>query len=276
MNKSIIYFILLAVMTFIACDPVSDSESVGGAITAEQLEISATPIVINGVNTNKVILTNHSPVLSNWDYGIGVSTAQTDTVLLVLEGQNTITFTGLNANGTTISKQLTVTVDDLYFDVPEEWALFCGAGEKTWVWDSSNCWGNGGYLVNQAPAWWVLSPGPDLDGQVEGEGTTNANMVFSIQGASLTKNLDDGSQLKGSFSFDMSKITYATNGNVWAIGKLKTNGVTVLVGVSPDEGKAPVYEYDIISLDEETMILSYTPPGGAEWSTSYYWVFKAK
>jgi hypothetical protein len=276
MNKAIIYILMLFMGILTACDPLEDRDTLTGAITADQLDISATPILVNGLRSNKIVLINHSPVSCEWDYGVGLSQKALDTVLMVIEGDNPIKFTGLNADGTFIEKTLSVNVEELSFEVPVQWGLLCGTGEKEWVWASSNCWGNGGYLINTAPAWWILSPGADLDAQVEGEGTADASMVFSIQGASLTKKRSDGTTVKGTFSFDMTKTTNNTGGEIWAIGKLKTAGVTVLVGVSPDEGKASVYEYDIHTLDEETLILSYAPAGSGEWGTAYYWVFKAK
>lgn len=135
-----------------------------------------------------------------------------------------------------------------------------------------------GALQSQAPGVNITqSSGMPGEGyKVNIRGTADASMVFSIQGASLTKKRSDGTTVKGTFSFDMTKTTNDTSGNTWAIGKLKTAGVTVLVGVSPDEGKASVYEYDIHTLDEETLILSYAPAGSGEWGNCYYWKFVPK
>ena len=52
---------------------------------------------------NKVVVDNHSPVLSLWDYRTG-TTSKSDTVLLVTNGEHEILFTGLNPDGTRISK----------------------------------------------------------------------------------------------------------------------------------------------------------------------------
>lgn len=258
-----------------ACEPIEDRMEMGSAITAEQLQITATPVVVDGKNSNKVVLDNKSPVLSSWDYGVGTTQRKTDTVLLVAEGENEIIFTGLNPNGTKITKTINVTVDELTFDVPLEWGYLTGGSEKEWVWDESQggVWGNGGYMGNSEPAWWILPIG-DIDGQAPGEGV-GAKMVFSLRGAQLSKVKSNGDTETGAFSFDMGKTITLDDGSTWAKGKLTTRGVTVLCGISPNEGGAPVYEYDILILDNERMVLSYPEPGVGPWGTAWFWVFKA-
>lgn len=231
---------------------------------------------MNGKNSNKVILENHSPVLSNWDYGVGATQRQTDTILLVVRGDNKITFTGLNPNGTTITKELTVSVDELSFPVPLEWGYLCGVGEKEWVWDTTQpaVWGNGGYMGSNAPAWWTLQVDA-IDGQAAGDGA-GASMTFSLQGASLTKNKSDGTKEKGTFSFDITQTIVLEDGTVWAKGKLKTKSVNVLCGISPNEGGTKVYEYDILVINDDQLVLCYPEPGATAWGTAWFWMFKAK
>ncbi|MFC7526049.1 hypothetical protein ACFQRK_18945 [Parapedobacter sp. GCM10030251] len=265
----------LLIMVVSACEPIEDRMDIGGAITAEQLDITATLVQVGGKNSNKVVLDNRSPVLSSWDYGIGVTQRKTDTVLLVTTGENEIVFTGLNPDGSKVTKTLTVNVDELTFDVPLEWGYLTGGLEREWVWDDAKpaVWGNGGYMGSSKPEWWAL-PISDIDGQAAGEGV-GAKMVFSLRGASLTKIKSDGQSQTGSFSFDMTKIITLDNGTVWAKGKLTTKGVTVLCGKSPNEGGAPVYEYDILLLDDGHMVLSYPEPGVGPWGTAWFWMFRA-
>ncbi|MGK6349772.1 hypothetical protein [Parapedobacter sp. DT-150] len=274
--KRIIFFIVAALgAMYMGCEPIEDRLDMGGAITADQLEITATPVIVDGKNSNKVVLDNKSPVLSSWDYGVGVTQKKTDTVLLVSEGDNEILFTGLNPDGTKITKTLTVNVDELTFEVPLEWGFLTGGSEREWVWDDTQpaVWGNGGYMGNVAPAWWAL-PVADIDGQAPGEGA-GAKMVFSLRGAQLTKIMSTGETETGTFSFDMTKITTLDDGSVWAKGKLTTRGVTVLCGKSPNEGNAPVYEYDILILDDGRMALSYAAAGVAAWGEAWFWMFRA-
>lgn len=265
----------LLIMAVSACEPIEDRMDMGGAITAEQLDVTATLVVVDGKRSNKVVLNNKSPLLSSWDFIIGTTQKKTDTVLLVIEGENEITFTGLNPNGTKITKTLTVDVEELTFPVPPEWGYLTKGTEKEWVWDDSQpaVWGNGGYRGSFKPEWWML--GIDaIEDQAPGEGE-GAKMIFSLRGAKLTKVKADGTEQAGTFSFDMTKKTPMENGDAWAVGKLTTRGVTVLCGKSPDEGSIPVYEYDILLLDDDRMVLSYAPPGTAAWGAAYFWVFRA-
>jgi len=277
MNRFFLYIIvLMSTVAFVGCDPLEDRLDMGNSITAEQLDVSVTPIVIDGKNTNKVILENRSPILSSWDFGIGKSTKKTDTVLLVIAGENEITFTGRNPDGTEISKTLSVNVDELYFEVPLEWGYFTGGSEREWVWDDTKpaVWGNGGYVTDTAPAWWILQIA-DIDGQAPHEGA-GAKMIFSLKGAKFTKIKADGSTENGTFAFDMSKTTILKDGTVWAKGKLTLKGSTALCGISPNEGGIPVYEYDILLLDDGKMALSYPEPeANADGGTAWFWMFKA-
>lgn len=275
MNKSIVYISMLAMFLFAACEPVEERLPMGNPITAEQLDISATPLMVNGKRSNKIVMENHSPVLSSWNYGVGVSQKMTDTVLLVITGDNDIVFTGLNPDGSTITKTLTVNVEELSFPVPKEWGMLCGDGTKEWEWRSTACWGNGGYLATfGGPAWWVLDPA-GVEDQAAGEGP-NSSMVFSISGASLTKKRNNGTTTVGTFSFDMNKIKKTSGDVTWAIGQFKTVGVTVLAGISPDEGKIPVETYDILELTPDKLVLAYAKAGTGEWGTAYFWVFVPK
>ena len=276
MKKSIIFSSLILSIAFIACEPVENRDTMGGAITADQLKVSATPVVVNGKNSNKVVLTNNSPVLSTWDYGLSISKRQSDTVLLVVPGTTAITFSGLNPDGSIITKDLQVKVDELTFPVAPQWGYLCGTGQKTWVWDEtvSSPFGNGSYLGNTAPGWWALKVG-ELDGQAAGEGS-GASMIFSTTGASLTKNYSNATPAKkGKFAFDMSQKTLDGNGAVWANGVLTTNGVTVLCGISINEAKANIYSYDILALDNNKLVLSYHKTGTGNGGEAWFWIFKS-
>jgi hypothetical protein len=258
-----------------ACSPLEDRNELTGSITADQLNISAVPEIRDGVNSNYVILNSDgNPCLSSWDYGSGTLIGTGGRVQLLLTGDNDIIYTGLNPDGSKITKTLVVHVDRTY-DVPQEWAFFCGSGEKTWKWDDQapSVWGNGGYLSNVGPGWWTVQVG-DMEGQTPGEGA-GASMTFSLKGASLTKNKSDGSSESGSFSFDMSSTTMNAGGDaLWAIGKLNTSRVTVLSGRNGDG--VLVYNYDILKLTDTEMALGWPEPGATAWGTAWYWIFRAE
>lgn len=272
MRNKIMYIWMVLLLLVVACEPVEKRLPMGDAITAEQLDIAAAPLLVNGKRSNKVAVVNHSPVLSSWDYGVGVSYKMVDTVLMVIDGDNDIIFTGLNPDGTFISKTLTVNIEELSFDVPPEWGYLCGDGEKEWVWEAGTPWGNGGYLANDGPAWWLVDH-DGIEGQVEGEGP-NTSMTFSISGASMTKYRNNGTQESGSFTFDMSKTKAKDNGDIWAIGEMKFVGTTVLCGIFPGEGT--VDTFDIIELTPDRLVLANAPAGTGAWGTAYFWVFVPK
>ncbi|PRD55969.1 hypothetical protein [Sphingobacterium gobiense] len=274
--KSIFYILSILSFLLIGCEPIEDRMGPGSAITADQLNITATQIIVDGKRSNKVVLDNKSPVLSSWDFGVGVTQRKTDTVLLVSTGENDIIFTGLNPDGSKISKTLAVEVDELTFPVPPEWAFLTDGSEKDWVWDTNKpaVWGNGGYLGNFAPAWWTLQES-DIDGQAPGEGV-GAKMVFSLRGAKLTKVKSNGESIVGTYAFDMTKKNTMEDGTIWAKGKLTTRNVTMLCGISPNEGNAAVYEYDILILNGEEMVLAYPESGAGAWGTAWFWVFRAE
>src|SRR5690606_14134306 len=267
--------ILLSTLALVSCEAVEDRLDIGGFISAEQLDITATPVIVDGKATNKIILNNSSPVLSSWDFGTGKTQKKTDTVLMVVEGENEITFTGRNPDGSEITKTLTVNVEDLRFPVPPEWGFLTGGTDKEWAWDDTApaVWGNGGYLGNVAPAWWLV-PLADINGQSANEGP-GAKMIFSLRGAKFTKVKSDGTTETGTFSFNMNSKTMDEAGAVWAKGKLTLKGTTILNGISPNEGGIKIYEYDILALDDGKMVLSHPEPGVGAWGTAWFWVFKA-
>jgi hypothetical protein len=277
MKKSILLSILAVSVLLASCEPIEHRDVLQGGITESQLNISAIPEIRDGVNSNYIQLNSDgNACLSSWNYGFGTLVATKGTVKVMAKGPNTIVYSGLNADGTMITKSITVQVDALY-DVEPEWALFCGdSGLKDWVWDNtvSGPWGNGGYKGNSAPGWWVVSIA-DIEGQAPGEGA-GSSMTFSLIGAKLIKNYNNGTTAEGSFTFDMSKITYDDGGAVWAKGKLNTKNVTVLCGKSPNESNAPVYSYDILKLTENNLVLSYPEPGAGSWGTAWFWVFMKK
>lgn len=270
MNRSIIFSLLIGAILCVACDPVETREDIGSPITAEQLDVTATALVVDGKNSNKVILENHSPVLSNWDYGIGTSTRAYEEVLLALTGDNKITFKGLNPDGSIITKELTVKVDVLSFAVPAQWQILCGSGEKTWTWsEADKVYGNGSYMGDLAPSWWAM-PASEVDGQAAGEGK-GASMVFSIAGATLTKIKADGSETKGTFSFDMTKTI-----DKWSIGQFTTKGVTVLAGHIINDN-TDCYNYEILTIDDKNLVLAAPRAGvNSAGGEATFWVFKAK
>lgn len=279
MKKSIIYAFCILAIALVACEPIEERDSIGGAISADQLDIKATPIVVNGKNSNMLVLENHSPVLSAWNCGGAVSSKSYDTVMVVKTGSIDVAFTGLNPDGTKITKNFTIQVDVLSTLPIEYKNLFGdptqGITSKKYVWDETAgaVWGNGGYLGNTSPGWWTNDKAAmdkeDADYGSEGY------MIFDLNGMTLKKSNAAGTKTEtGTASLDLSSKKLDGNGAVWASAKLITKNVTVLKGVAPNGGNAPVYDYDILKLSDSKLVLAWPEPGSGAWGTAWFWMFR--
>ncbi len=279
MKKSIIFSLFILAVAFMACDPIIKTDEIGSAITADQLDVKATPIVVNGKNGNMVILENHSPVLSSWNCGGAISTKAYDTVMVVSTGNVSVSFTGLNPDGSKITKTFNIQIDALT-TLPAEYKLLFGdpaasVTSKKYVWDETAgaVWGNGGYLGNTSPGWWTNDKA-SMDGNDPDYGS-NGYMVFSLSGLTLKKSNADGTKTEtGTASLDLAAITKDGNGAVWASAKLNTKNVTVLKGVAPNGGNAPIYSYDILKLTDSKLVLAWPEPGAGAWGTAWFWMFR--
>ena len=270
--KKIVYLIALIIGAFtVACDPIVDNVGVGDVITsADQIEATVTPVMIGSYNTNKVKVHCTSPVICQWSGGPTVYVSNDTTVLLFVKGEQDIILTAMANDGTTYTKSYTVTVDSMYYDVPEEWGYFCGTSDKTWVWATDNTysssqwiWGNGDRSSDTAPAWWGRSASDAAEDDIDIDGTMN----FSLDGATFTK-VEDGDTTSGKFSFDMTAST-TTQG----IGTLTiSGGTTILHGISQNDSQATVYTFDIIKLTDDELILEYSTESNTY--EGWFWVFK--
>jgi hypothetical protein len=145
-----------------------------------------------------------------------------------------------------------------------------GPFEGDWTWASGvTTWGNGAYLVNPAPNWWwQLQAGTDLDGQGAnpGEGMPESSMTFTSR--ELILNRSNGTTAKGTYKFNTDKVVAN-----WSIGTLETDGTTVLVGTGPNGNTEEVFAYDVLSITDNRMVLSYAPAGTGSWGTGHFWIF---
>lgn len=283
MKKSIIFSLFILAVAFMACDPIIKSDEIGSPITADQLDVKATPIVVNGKNGNMVILENHSPVLSSWNCGGAISSKAYDTVMVVSTGAVNVTFTGLNPDGSKIEKKFNIQIDALT-TLPTEYKLLfgdpaTGITSKKYVWDETAgaVWGNGGYLGNTSPGWWTNDKA-SMDGNDADYGS-KGYMVFSLSGLTLKKSNAAGTKTEtGTAALDLATVIKDGNGAVWASAKLNTKNVTVLKGVAPNGGNAPIYSYDILKLTDTKLVLAW-PEGGdgaGAWSTAWFWMFRTE
>jgi len=279
--KNIIYALCILAIALVACEPIEDRDSIGGAITADKLDVKATPIVVNGKNGNMVVLENHSPVLSSWNVGGSSSLKAYDTVMVVKTGAVDVTFTGLNPDGSKIEKKFNIQIDALT-TLPTEYKYLFGdptkgVTSKKYVWDETAgaVWGNGGYLGNTSPGWWTNNKA-SMDGNDADYGS-EGYMVFSLAGLTLKKSNAAGTKTEtGTAGLDLSAITKDGNGAVWASAKLNTKNVTVLCGKQPNSASKqdPIYSYDILKLNDSKLVLAWPEPGSGAWGTAWFWMFR--
>ncbi len=281
MKKLVIY--LFAVMAIMACEPIVDDVSIGGVIPESELNLTVKSVVEGG---NELVLENNTPgVGSLWDFMIAKSSLAKNVIVLPFMGEITITFTGI-CDGGTVTTTRTVNVTKITTPVAEEWNMFAGSSVtgKSWVWDEtaeSGAYGYGGYGYSYVPDWGSNMPGETSDGGLFVN--PDDEMVFDLDGgANFTRRLADGKELgKGSFVFDMSKKKIGSDGKVWSIGTLEFKGVTI---PCPGDYYSPgtdLFEFDIISLSEDKMVLAWAAPDAIfqdpDWGTlATYWCFRKK
>ncbi|SHE70878.1 hypothetical protein [Dysgonomonas macrotermitis] len=277
MKKIIILPLLAILISFIACSPIDDREELKGNITADQIDAIVTVETIDGKNVNKIKFECHSPINCKWSNGVVTVAANSGEMQMFITGDQTVTLTGLNSDGTTLTKEYSVRIDELYYPIAKEYEYFCGpTGEKIWRWDTEAAipYGMGGYMASSNGDWAssdmdaIQAKADAADKSNEGK---NGRLKFSLNGMKITKLNNDGSDgSESTFLFDMSRQTPNFMGNEWAIGKVYTNtSDALLLGFDH-----PSTEFDILRLDEDKMVLVSTESGA--WAGAYFWFFEAE
>jgi hypothetical protein len=115
-----------------ACDPAEDRESLGEPLSASDLNYSVSQ---QPGYDNMVYLENQTPqTIPYWDYVIGTSTRDKDTVVFPFGGDYWIKYTAFGKGGSAIdSTKVTVTENDPeYFSDPSYDLLTNGMNGKYW------------------------------------------------------------------------------------------------------------------------------------------------
>lgn len=269
--KKIIFCFLILAGTLCSCSPVCDDIPLGGVVSESDLNLDLHATTEGG---NQIVMINNTKgVGSYWNYGFGRSTAQCDTIIMPYLGTPSISFTGL-CDGGTVTTTRTVTIKQIDHTVAPEWAYFAGNSTegKTWVWDGSvdAVYGTGGYLAEFVPDWTPVALGDTED--------PGAYMVFDLNGGpNFTRYSSDGKAVeKGKFSFDMTSTKNDPDDNSrWSIGTLTLTGATVLNGHIYGSTDTQ-YKFDILTLDDDHMVLCAAPEGTAAWDNGTFWIFKKK
>jgi hypothetical protein len=262
-------YILFAAISLSSClNPIEESGSMGRILSKDELKLDVHNI---SPGSNRIVMINNTDgVGSYWNYLVGMSTRQNDTILLPFLGKQTITFTGLCAGGQ-VNATRDVVIDKIDYPLDPMWNLLAGttANGKTWVWatgnptagytDGTSClFGNGG-TTDITPAWW----------QVEAKEMNDSwhilydEMTFDLNGGAnftLTAKGKDGTGTpvitKDNFILNIAKKT------------IKTANATPFI-LSQDFAKG---EYKIAKLTENELVLVFTYMN----SENYVWMLKRK
>ncbi|GHT55188.1 hypothetical protein AGMMS49982_20840 [Bacteroidia bacterium] len=288
MKKTFLFFaVFAATALWTGCEPIVDKHDAGGSIAATELQATATSVVKDGKNTNKVYVHCTSPVLCQWSDGVNTLSATEGYLTLLLTGEQTITLTAMTADGTTLTKSFTVNVDDLTEPVDPAYGYLCGTGSKKWTWQSADCYGNGN-PSSLAPEW-SKSSITDVDGMCVAKSLphegTNATMEFTLMGKKMVKKDADGNETPGTFNFEMKN--FAVKESLWswmdpywspddpfAIGTMAFYNTNILFPYDINYNNAVVTNYYIVSLsDTELILAAITTNQEVSWYETFYWVF---
>ena len=186
--------------------------------------------------------------------------------------------TTINSDGSitkSASKSIAVTE---YTDLPAIYADIFGTtpdggyGTTTWTWNTEaedGCWGNGGFLSNTGPGWWVIRSG-EIDGQVTGAGLPDdgLNGWFSLSLSGVQTSRGESGSVK--VSEDMVQ-------SGWDVGTIEFSGTIPLLGIQPNQGNARQYVYHILKITEDELRLCAPEPGVTSGGgTAWFWNFKRK
>ncbi len=245
-----------ALLLLAACSP--DNPGLGGVMPQSELKFS---ISQNPNKDNTIYLENKTQgIIPYWDYGIGFSNKQKDTIDIRFAGEYDIKFYALDKGGyVSTSQKVTVTKNDEdYFKDPMWNLLTNGAAGKTWVWNNnlSACYGNGGQ-GSVVPEWWQVSYA-----DVVSWGWEVGEMVFDLNGAqNFSKTLTGGGSgtTKGFFNLDVENK------------RLTILNANIIHGAAYADDGANGNYYVITRLTETDMTLSRQ---GGGWQNT--WVFRVK
>ena len=290
MKKILLYSAAALSVAFTSCLQANVSDdSMGEILSPEQLDIEVTT---DNPGSNMVILRCNTPgVIPYWITPTGKSTRMCDTIIAPFTGEFTVQFMAMCGGGASQVVEKTVNIERFDYEIDPIYTLLAGEnGSKKWVWDPNPgrdsggcCYGAGGYGWSpDVPNWGGVCLGDD--GVYADE-----YLVFDLEGgANVTLHRHDGSEQKGTFSFNSSVSTERAaltpsfrngepTGSGW-VGSLVISGTTVPCG-ELQWGMGPAreeFEIAVLSHDEMILIQWMGSPilCDPDWATgSTHWCF---
>lgn len=126
--------IVLGLLTgfLFCCDPIEERESLGRQFAPDDLKFSVTQ---DPSYNNKVYLENQTPSsIPFWEFVIGTSTRESDTIIFPFAGDYMVKFTAFGRGGSLQdSSQITIEENDPYYFADPDWELLTnGIDGKYW------------------------------------------------------------------------------------------------------------------------------------------------
>lgn len=282
--KKILFAMPLFAMLLVACNPIVDEISPDPNVTPENLTFEL--VAKNQGNNNITIVPNPARYVKVYDANTDVKLAE-GTVPTVQVAppvkELKVYLETINPDGSIVKSAPQAIAVSEYTDLPAIYADVFGTtsdggyGTSVWTWNTEapdGCWGNGGYLGNTGPGWWI----------VDGDGTLQGTTIDSQ--AEAKGMLSDG--LDGWFSLSLTgvqtsrgesgsvKISEDVKQSGWDVGTMEFSGTVPLLGIQPNLSNARQYTYHILKVDEQELRLCAPEPGAGAWGTAWFWNFKRK
>jgi hypothetical protein len=256
----------LAAGVMCSCDPNEDRFSMGEPLTPADLKYSVTQ---DPLYDNKVFLENQTPgTFPYWQYGLGTSTREMDTVIFPFAGEYWIKYTAMGKAGTlSDSTEITVSENDLNFFSDPTWNLLTGGVEgKYWklarvtlgpATDYKSVWGDVGWWSPDAYNW-------------------NDSAYFDLNGGYNYKRYHAGVVTESNFSLNLNEVL---SGSVLpepgeAITILDGNQLPVKDGSNEMAGSNKT-RYRIYKISADTLVVGqgsyYTASRTTENWGYYHW-----
>lgn len=276
--KKILLAMPLFAMLLVACDPIVDEISPDPNVAPEDLTFEL--VAKSQGNNNIQIVPTLSHYIKVYDATSDVKLAEGITPSVQVTPPNTelnVYITTINPDGSiTKSASKSIAVME-YTDLPAIYADVFGTtpdggyGTTTWTWNTEaedGCWGNGGYMGNTGPGWWIIHSN-EIDEQAEGKGLPDDGLDgwFSLSLTGVQTSRGESGTVKVSEDVIQSG---------WDVGTMEFSGTIPLLGVQPNQGDARQYEYHILKITEEELRLCAPEPGAGAWGTAWFWNFKKK
>lgn len=275
--KKILFVLPLFLILLAACDPIVDGVSPDPNIDSKDLTFEV--VAKSQGNNNLTIVPSPARYVKVYDAETNAKIAEgTMPIYQAMPPARTFSVyvTAINPDGSVVKSDPVSIQLTNFTDIPKIIDDVFGDGkggyiDKTWVWNteaSDGVWGNGGYLGNTGPAWWVVSAA-GIDEQAVGKGLPNDGL-----NGWMTLGLSGVTTSRGETGTVAATPDIKQEG--WDVGTLIFKGTIPLLGIQPNQGNARQYEYHILKITDDELRLCAPEPGAGAWGTAWFWNFKRK